>query len=128
LFWHTKALLDADDWQFGGFLLAIAGPVLLFFATSIMLTEPPAWEQAELKTFFDDLGRRFYLLFALVQLWIVLVSRSLNGSFVVSDLANAIFCVLVLVLAARPRRPFQVPGAFAAWGLGLASLAFQWVN
>ena len=30
--------------------------------------------------------------------------------------------------AAKPRRPFQVPGAFAAWGLGLVGLALQWVN
>ncbi len=128
VFWHTKAILAVDDWQFGSFLLAIAGPVLMFFATSILLTEPPDKEPAELKAFFDALGRRFYLMFAALQVWIVFVSYSLTSSFVASDLANAIFFVLALVLAMNPRRPFQVPGAWIAWGLGLGGLALRWLE
>ncbi len=128
VFWHTKAILAVENWQFAGFLAAIAGPVLMFFATSIMLTEPSAEEPAELKTFFDDLGRRFYLMFAALQVWIVLVSRSLHGAFVASDLANVAFLVLALVLAVNPRRPSQVPGAWIAWGLGIAGLALRWIE
>lgn len=127
LFWHTKAILNVDDWQFGGFLLAVGGPVLMFLATSILLTEPPQLEPDKLSRFFDDLGRRFYLMFAALQVWIVLVSRSLNGAFGASDLANVVFFGLALVLAANPRRPFQVPGAWTAWGLGLAGLGLNWV-
>lgn len=128
VFWHTKAILNVEDWTFAGFLLAIAGPVLMFFATSILLTDPPDKEPAELKAFFDDLGRRFYLMFAALQAWIIFVSYSLTGSFVPSDLANAVFLVLALILAANPRRPFQVPGVWIAWILGLGGLALRWLE
>jgi len=40
MFWHTKAILEVEEWRFAGFLATIAGPVLMFFATSILLTNP----------------------------------------------------------------------------------------
>ena len=128
VFWHTKAILDVEDWRFAGFLLTIAGPVLMFFATSILLTDPPDLEPERLRQFFDDLGRRFYLMFALLQVWIVAVGGALTGSFVTTDLANVAFFVLALLLAAKPERPYQVPGAVAAWSLGLVGLALRWIQ
>jgi len=128
MFWHTKAILGVDDWQFGGFLLAMAGPVLMFFATSIMLTDPPAGEGEDLRRFFDALGLRFYLMFAALQAWIIFVSYSLMGQFVPSDLVNLAFLVLSLLLAAKPRDPYQRPGIFLAWGLGLGSLVLRWFS
>ena len=128
VFWHTKAILSVDDWQFASFLLAIAGPVVLFFATSIALTKPPEQEPAEPRRFFDAIGRRFFLMVALLQVWIVGVSYSLAGSFVANDLVNVGFFVLALVLAAKPRAPYQVPGVWIAWGLGFTGLVFRWLG
>jgi len=128
VFWHTKSILAVDDWQFGSFLLAIAGPVLLFFTTSIALTNPPEQDTADLRRFFDAIGRRFFLMLALLQIWIVGVSYSLAGSFVANDLINVGFFVLALFLAINPRSPFQAPGVWIAWGLGLAGLALRWLG
>jgi len=128
LFWHTKAILTVDDWRFPSFLLAIAGPVLLFFATSIALTELPARDAAGAREFFDALGRRFFMMLAALQVWIVGVSYSLDGSFVASDMINAGLFGLALVLSTNPRAPFQVPGVFVAWGLGLVSLGLRWLE
>ena len=126
VFWHTKAILAVDDWQFASFLLAIAGPVLLFFATSIALTDAPDQESTELSGFFAALGRRFFILLAILQVWIVGVSYSLSGSFIANDLVNVGFLVLALVLMAKPRAAFQVPGIWVAWGLGLFGLGLRW--
>lgn len=126
LFWNTKAILNVDDWQFPGFLMAIAGPVLMFFATSIALTSPPEQSEAERLTFFDTLGRRFYLMLAVLQVWVVSVSYSLTGSFVPMDFVNAGLFVLLLFLARNPHAPNQVIGIWIAWGLGLTSLVLRW--
>ncbi len=49
LFWYTKAILDVEVWRFGGFLMAMAGPVLIFFATNILLTDPPEEDPVDLQ-------------------------------------------------------------------------------
>lgn len=126
LFWHTKSILAVDDWQFAGFLLAIAGPVLLFFATSIALTEPPARDDDGSREFFDALGRRFFSMLAVLQVWIVGVSYSLTGWLVAGDLVNAGTFGLALFLTTKPRAPYQVPGVFVAWGLMLVSAMLRW--
>ena len=127
LFWQTKEILDVENWEFGGFLLTIAGPVLLFLATSILLTDPPEGDREDLTSFFVGLGRRFFLFFALLQVWVIGVGFTLTGSFVVTDLVNSLFLVLAVSLAASANERFHNVGAFLAWGLGLASFAIRWL-
>ena len=126
LFWQTKAILDVEGWEFGGFLLTMAGPVLLFLATSILLTDPPEGDSKNLTSFFVGLGRRFFLFFALLQVWVMVVGFALAGSFIVTDLVNAIFLVLALLLAASTSTRFHQVGVLLAWGLGLAGFAIRW--
>jgi hypothetical protein len=127
LFWHTKEILSVEDWQFGGFLLAMAGPVLMFFATSILLTDPPKDFQSDLVTFFGALGRRFFLMFAVLQGWIILVGYSMTRTFVDPDLVNLALLALALFLAFSKSKKIQLLGAYTAWGLGLASAALRWL-
>ncbi len=127
LFWHTKSILAVDDWQFGGFLLAMAGPVLMFFATSILLTNPPEDDGIDLTAFFMKLGRPFFWILALLQMWVVGVGVSLTGSFVATDGVNILFFVLAIFLALKTSRRYWVAGLWFAWGLSLASLVIQWL-
>jgi hypothetical protein len=127
LFWHTKAILEVEDWEFGGFLLTMAGPVLMFFATSILLTDPPSDAKPDLATFFSRLGRRFFLMFALLQAWIVVVGYTMTGSFVVSDILNVGFFALGLFLASNLNERPQKMGIILAWGLGLGSFAVRYL-
>jgi hypothetical protein len=128
LFWQTKAILDVEGWEFGGFLLTMAGPVLLFLATSILLTDPPEGDREDLTSFFVGLGRRFFLFFALLQVWIMVVGFTLTGSFVYTDIVNAVFLVLAVSLASSASKRLHNVGAFLAWGLGLGSLAIRWLG
>ena len=127
LFWQTKAILDVENWEFGGFLLTMAGPVLLFLATSILLTSPPEGEQENLTSFFVGLGRRFFLFFAILQAWIIVIGITLTGSFVVTDITNAAFLVLALALASSANDRFHNVGIILAWALGVASLFIRWL-
>jgi hypothetical protein len=128
LFWHTKEILAAENWHFGSFLLAIAGPVLLFFATSILLTEPPPDVKPNLPTFFVGLGRRFFLMFALVQAWVVVVSFSLTGSFVLADLANIAMATLATILALSPNERVHNLGIWLAWGIIVIMVVIRWLG
>jgi len=128
LFWQTKAILDVEGWKFGGFLLTMAGPVLLFFATSILLTDPPEDDPENLTSFFVGLGRRFFLFFALLQAWVMVVGFTLTGSFIVTDLVNAFFLVLALTLATSTSARFHKVGTLLAWGLGLAGFTIRWLG
>ncbi len=128
LFWHTKAILEVEDWQFSGFLLTMAGPVLMFFATSILLTEPPEDAKPNLVSFFVGLGRRFFVMLAILQAWVVVVGFAISGAFLPSDAVNVCLMVLALVLAFSTSERMQVFGIFAAWGLVLGSGAIRWVG
>jgi hypothetical protein len=128
LFWHTKEILNVEDWQFGGFLLAVAGPVLLFFATSIMLTEPPADVKPDQATFFFGLARRFFLMFAIVQGWVVLVGYNLSGAFITQDFTNIAFGLLALFLAFSSKAQVHNLGVWIAWALVLTSGAIRWLG
>ncbi len=127
MFWHTKEILAVDDWQFGGFLLAMAGPVLIFFATSILLTNPPEDDNIDLTEFFMGLGRHFFWMFALLQVWIVGVGVALTGSLVATDVVNVLFGVLAVGLAINTNNRIRLAGICSAWGICLASYVIRWI-
>lgn len=128
LFWNTKAILDNDEWRFAGFLLAIAGPVLLFFSTSVLLTAPAAGDEADLRRFFHQIGRPFFVMFALVQAWVLVTSYALEGRFIGLDVFNAGLLLLALYLARSTGERGHVVGLAIAWALGLGSLALRWIS
>ena len=127
LFWNTKAILDNSDWKFGGFLLAIAGPVLLFFSTSVLLTTPEGKDEEDLRRFYRRLGRPFFLLFALVQGWILFTAFALEGRFIALDVVNASLLVLALYLSSFAGERGHVVGLALAWALALLSLVLRWL-
>jgi len=126
VFWHTKSILAVEEWAFGGFLLTIAGPVLLFFATSILLTNPGEGEQADSASFFRGIGSRFFLMFALLQGWIVVADYVLGGGLGKTDLVNVAYVILGLMLARIDQPRVQVFGVVLAWLLGIGGLMLSW--
>jgi len=128
IFWHTKALLEVEQWSFGGFLIAIAGPVLLFLATSILLNRPPSDESEGQEDLFFQLRRRFFIVFGMLQIWIVSAGFSMTGSYVTTDLTNVIFFLLAILLATKKSDRVQLIGVMTAWGLGIASFTISWIS
>jgi hypothetical protein len=125
LFWHTKAILDVSEWTFSGFLMAMAGPVLIFLATSILLTNPPDENPVDLQKFFIKLGQRFFFVFALTQAWVLLAGYAMTRVFVVTDLVNVGFLVLSVILATSKAQRVQLAGVVIAWGLGLVGFLIR---
>ena len=128
IFWNTKALLEVEQWSFGGFLIAIAGPVLLFLATSVLLNRPPSPETGDQQDLFTQLCRRFFIIFGLLQIWVVSAGFAMTGAYVPTDLVNVIFFVLAILLAINRSSRVQLIGLITAWGLGVASFTISWLG
>ncbi len=99
LFWHTLDLLIVERWSFTGFLYVISGPVLIFFCTGILVAEPSDSPDVGARAHYFRVSGRFFLLFALLQIWIVGVDIVLGRGFTSAGAFNAGIFALVLVLA-----------------------------
>lgn len=126
LFWNTKEILNVERWRFAGFLLTILGPVLLFFATSVLLTAPSGEDEADLDALFLRLGRPFFLLLAAVQVWVLGAGYTLSGGWVIQDLLNLLLVILALGLASSRSSRAHSVGAMLAWILMLGVWVIRW--
>ncbi len=123
LFWHTADIALLEEWDFGLFLFAELGPVLLLFTTQIALgaaADQDAHEEAQ-----TLLNRsRFFGIFALVHVWTMLVGFVLGTGFTVGSAlsaAMAIVCILLSTTNGRSIHWFGL-GAVALLALSTAAL------
>jgi len=121
LFWHTLDLLTVERWGFTGFLYVISGPVLIFFCTGILVSELSDSPEAGARAHYFRVSGQFFLLFALLQIWIVGVDIVLGRGFTGAGAFNAGVFALVLVLAIWRNYPAHVIGAAVAVFIYLAA-------
>ena len=99
LFWQTLALFSIEDWMFLSFLYAIAGPVILLFAASLLIPEFSGEDSLDLRKHYFAINRQFYCLLALVQIWAVGVDFVLRRGLTAGGGFDLVFMGLVLALA-----------------------------
>jgi len=114
LFWHTLDLLNVEEWAFGGFLYVILGPMLLFFATNVLLPGASVPEGASAREHYLSASARFFGLLALVQVWIIGVDQLLGIGFTTATALTAAAAVLAAVLASTRRVRVHVVGTTVA--------------
>lgn len=70
-FWETTAILNVEGWGFLTFIGFIAGPILMLFATNLIVA--PAGEDGQQDLFQHFLSQcsRFFGLMCAVQVWVV---------------------------------------------------------
>ena len=120
LFWHTVDLLNVAEWQFTGFLYVILGPILLFFASSVLLPGAEVPASVTARDHYLSVSRRFFGLLALLQLWVIGIDRLLGSGFTTATALTAAAAVLVAVLASTRRTAVHVVGTMVAAVLFIA--------
>jgi hypothetical protein len=60
LFWHTGTIVTVKEWDFSGFLFMITGPILIFFATTLLLREPIFEQGEKARDLYFSISRRFF--------------------------------------------------------------------
>jgi hypothetical protein len=103
LFWHTVDLLNVEQWRFTEFLYVILGPMLLFFATSVLLPGAEVPASVSARDHYLSVSRRFFGLLALLQVWIIGVDQLLGSGFTPASAVTAVGAVLLVVLASTRR-------------------------
>ena len=119
LFWQSKVLLEIDDIEFEQFILTIAGPILILMATNIILS----LAQLESRTDEDMLlyGRRFFALYALLQVWMVATDYLLGDGYDPTHILN--YLIIALVVALLPVRSSLAKGLLS-WSAMLIVAVF----
>lgn len=112
MFWHVLDLLSVDKWGFAGFLYMMTGPILIYFATSILIAS-----QSENNTNITPLTSRFFAVFALFQGWIISVDLMMGKSFIENSVLNAVMIVIALVLMLKSDVKIHYYGLIASWGV-----------
>ena len=112
MFWHVLDLLSVDKWGFSGFLYIMSGPILIYFATSILIAS-----QSESGTNIAPLKPRFFAVFVLFQIWIISVDLMLGKSFLENSILNAVMTVIALVLMLKSDVKIHNYGLIVSWGV-----------
>ena len=125
MFWYTFDILNVEDWGFMGFLYTIAGPILIFFASSILVPDGSVDDRSELKDYYLRISRQFFQIFAIVQLWILGSDLVLHGGFVPASLLNLAVLVLAVVLSISRAESVHRAGVVVAWLIFVVQLALR---
>lgn len=127
LFWHVLDILTIQEWNFLEFLYIVAGAMLLFFATHVLLPEASSAGANDLRAHYFENNRQFFFFFGLVQAWIIGVDFILRHGFTITAAGalNLVVFALAAILALSSVEKVHRLGTAAGWVLLLVSLILQ---
>jgi len=121
-FWQTTLILEIEGWSFLSFTGFIIGPIVLFFATHLLVTIPNGSEQdIPDHDYFEHSGRFFFLL-VLVQTWTVCLDIAFDAIGHLTWLAGFLGMIFLLLAISRNHK-LHLSGTLLAWAI----LAFKTV-
>lgn len=125
LFWQTLAVFAIEDWMFRDFLYVIAGPILILFATNLLVPDFASGESSDLRTHYFGVSRQFFSLLALSQVWAIGTDFVLRRGVTWAGGFNLVFMGLALILAfsKEPKTHGLVSGVI--WLLFFVSLTLR---
>jgi hypothetical protein len=124
LFWKTTLLLDIEDWVFGDFLYMILGPILAFFAASIVGVPPSDGQAGGEHSQYLELSGRFFLMLTLYQAWLIGVDLTYD-TIGVQTIVNGLMLALFVLLTISKNFSLHVVGAVVAWFGFVGQLGLQ---
>jgi hypothetical protein len=98
-FWETTSILEIEDWDYISFLGFITGPILLMFATNLIISPDDEQKGVMLDRYYFELSARFFLLLGLVQAWTIgldLVLQNVNYMTYLTAGIGILFIVLMV--------------------------------
>ena len=102
-FWETTAILEIEGWDFLAFVSFITGPILLLLATNFV-TSPKVVEEGLLDSYYFEQSKRFFLLLALVQVWVLGLDIVFDAVGYASYLTAGIGILLLVLMVSENHR------------------------
>jgi hypothetical protein len=101
------------------------GPVLILFASQVLLPNPSNTDAGELNERYFEVSRPFFLFLAASQLWVNGVDLILKYGLTRSGGMNGVAAVFALILAFSSNRTVHLLLMIAMWLLFLAAWAVR---
>lgn len=124
LFWHVLDILNVEEWVFLEFLYVVAGAILIFFATNILLPDASS-ETTDLRAHYFGVHRQFFLLLGLLMAWIIGVDFLLGSGWTSASTVNLIGLIIFAVMASTSRPRMHAVATGVAWLFFIAALSFK---
>ncbi len=125
LFWHTLDVLGFEEWRFGEFLYVLLGPVLVLFASQVLLPDPSQTDVGDLNENYLEVSRPFFLFLAASQLWVNGVDLILKDGLTRAGGVNGVAVIFAVVLAFSRNRTVHLLITTAMWLLFLSNWMLQ---
>ena len=122
LFWHVLDILTIEEWKFLEFLYIVAGAVVMFFATHLLLPDASS-STTDVRVHYFDVRRQFFGLLALLMIWAIGVDVLFDGGFIPANIANIAGLILFMVLASSSQTGVHRIGAGVGWFLFITMVA-----
>jgi flagellar biosynthesis protein FliQ len=123
MFWSTAEITTVDGWGFAGFVFIVTGPVVLLFASHLVISVVAEVQVGERTLRFVPAGRRFLVTLATLQVWVMAVTLVLGGSWTGSMTLTAVV-LLACLAAAVAGRPSAHRVAVSVCWLSIVGGAF----
>jgi len=123
LFWFTLDVLAVEEWTFIEFLYVMLGPVLILFASQILLPRASSEGAADLDENYFEVSRPFFLFLAGTQVWVNGVDLILKDGLVLAGALNGFIGVIALILAFSTSRKIHVMLTVLIWVI----FALRWI-
>ena len=120
MFWHIIDLLSVDKWGFLGFLYMMTGPLLIYFATAILIATHNENESNKTRV-----RSRFFVVFMLLQFWIITVDMMLEKSAIEHSLLNIIMMIIAFVLMRSQDVKVQRYGLISSLGIAILAVILR---
>ena len=124
LFWQTTVLLDVDEWLFVEFLYVMTGPMVLLFATSVIIVPIKDEQSGGSHSHYFGLCRRFFIMLTLHDAWMLGIDYWF-ANFSILSLINAALLFLFMLLAVSKNLRVHVAGASLAWSGYIVALVLR---
>jgi len=124
-FWQTLDVLSIENWTFSEFVYLMLGPVLILFASQVLLPTPSSADAGELDERYFEVSRPFFLLLAASQVWVIGVDLILGDGLARAGGMNGVAAVFALILAFSRNRTIHLLLAIAMWLLFLIAWAVR---
>ena len=125
LFWNTLLIISVQAWTFAEFLYVVTGPVLLFFATSLMLPKSERVGTDDVSSHYFNVARRFFTLLAVLMVWSIGVDVVLGEGLTANNGWDAVGLVLFVMLASLQQRRLHTVATGVAWAIFLSLTLFK---
>jgi len=128
LFWQVLDILSIESWSFLGFLFVLIGPLLLLFATNIMVQDAGSGSASEPRRHYYDVAPQFFVFMAMLQVWVVGVDLLFADGLTVMSGINIAAGLLFLIMAFSPTQRVHSSGTVVAWVLFLVAMTLHGVG